>query len=264
MRFLWFFLLATFIGHIHADSKPLVLGVIPYVTTSKIITHNNIVRKHLNNTTDFDISLVSAKNLKTYIKNMKEYKYDIILSAPHLARYAQKNYHYQPIVVSDHTISGVYITKRSSSISSIPDLNGKVVSLISPKSIIHQMVLKQARESGLDPHKDMKIKVVKTFNNALYDVINGYSHATVTGIKIWKELPSKVKKDLKQFAKTDPTTGFILLAKPDISKETISAIQTSLLAFNQKSYAKKYLFNGFKLITDKDMESLDLFAKTFE
>ena len=264
MKTLWVVALFILTNQSHANNSSLILGVIPYVSTSKIIIHNNIVRKHLNNSTKYDVTLVSAKSLKTYIDNLKEYKYDIILSAPHLARFVEKKYGYQRVAMSTHTIRGVYVTKKTSSISSIADLKGKVVSLISPKSLIHQMTIKQISENDIDPHIDIRIKPVKTFNNAIYDVLNGYSHATVTGIKIWQELPVKVKKNLKKIAQTDPTSGFIILAKPSLNKQTINTIQSSLLEFNDMDYAKSYIFQGFRLIKDNDMKSLDFHSKIFE
>ena len=66
------------------------MGVFPYVSTSKIIIHNNVIRKHVNNTTKYNLSLVTAKNLPTYINNLKDYKYDLIFCAPHLARFVEK------------------------------------------------------------------------------------------------------------------------------------------------------------------------------
>lgn len=264
MRLFWLILLFTFFSPVNADENSLTLGIFPYVSTSKLITHNNIIRQHINNTTKYNISLVSSKNIPTYIRNLKEFKYDIVFSAPHLARYIEKNYHYKRIVMTTHDIKGIYISKKESPIAAISDFKGKVVALTSPKTIIHQMAMEHLIENGIDPEKDITIKPVKTFNNAIYDVLNNYSDVAVTGIKIWKKMPGKIKNKLKIISQTKPTAGFMILARPTMKQSTLSAIQSSLLAFNNTPGRKKYVFQGFRLISDADMESLDFHAKIFE
>lgn len=249
---------------LQAQNKYLTMGVFPYVSTSKIIIHNNVIRKHVNNTTDYDLALVTAKNLPTYINNLKEYKYDLVFSAPHLARHVEKKYHYKRVIMTSHKIKGVYITKNTSSIRSINELKGKTISLTPAQTVIHQMVLNQFDKHGIVPGENIKVKKIKTFSNAIYDVLNGNSDVAVTGVKIWKKLPAKVKKNLRKLGETKPVSGFVILAKPDVGKQVIIDIQNSLLSFNNRSNAKPYIFTGFKLIEDADMNSLDFHARIFE
>lgn len=249
---------------LQAQNKYLTMGVFPYVSTSKIIIHNNVIRKHVNNTTNYDLALVSAKNLPTYINNLKDYKYDLIFSAPHLARYVEKKYHYKRVIMTSHKIKGVYITKNTSSIRSINELKGKTISLTPAQTVIHQMVLNQFDKHGIIPGENIKVKKIKTFSNAIYDVLNGNSDVAVTGVKIWNKLPAKVKKNLRKLAETKPIGGFVILAKPDVGQQVIIDIQNSLLSFNNSSNPKPYIFKGFKLIEDADMKSLDFHARIFE
>lgn len=249
---------------LQAQNTPLTMGVFPYVSTSKIIIHNNVIRKHINNSTKYNLSLITAKNLPTYINNLKSFKYDLIFCAPHLARFVEKKYHYKRVIMTSHHIQGVYITKNDSPVRSINELKGKTISLTPAQTIIHQMVLKQFDEYGIVPGKNIEIKKIKTFSNAIYDVLNGNSDVAVTGVKIWKKLPDKVKKNLRKLAQTKPVGGFVILAKPEVSQQVIVDIQNSLLSFNNSPNGKLYIFKGFKLIEDADMKSLDFHARIFE
>lgn len=249
---------------LQAQNKPLTMGVFPYVSTSKIIIHNNVIRKHVNNSTKYSLSLVTAKNLPTYINNLKNFKYDLVFCAPHLARFVEKKYHYKRVIMTSHKIKGIYITKNTSPIRSIDELKGKTISLTPAQTVIHQMVLNQFDKHGIIPGENIKVKKIKTFSNAIYDVLNDISDVAVTGIKIWKKLPAKVKKNLRKLGQTKPVGGFVILAKPDVSQQVIIDIQNSLLSFNNSPNGKSYIFKGFKLIEDADMKSLDFHARIFE
>ena len=163
--------------------------------------------------------------------------------------------------MTSHNIRGVYITKIELPIRSIDELKGKTISLTPAQTVIHQMVLNQFIEHGIVPGKNIKIK---TFSNAIYDVLNGNSDVAVTGIKIWKKLPDKVKKNLRKLAQTKLVSGFVILARPDTSEEVIKDVQKSLLSFNSSENGQSYIFKGFKLINDADMKSLDFHARIFE
>ena len=166
--------------------------------------------------------------------------------------------------MTTHKIRGLFITHNNSPINKIEQLKGKTISLTPPITVLHQMVLSKLNEHGITPEKNITIKQIKTFSNAIHDVLNKSSDAALTGIKIWHRLPIKTKSKLKVFSQTAPTTGFVVLAKPDIDNTVIKNLQHSFLAFNNTESGKNYIFKGFKLITDADMMSLDFHSKYFE
>lgn len=267
MRIFWILVITTLLTSpnlVNAENEYLTLGIFPYVSSSKLIAHNKNIRKHINTTTKYNLSLVSAKNLQVYISNLKSYKYDFIFSAPHLARFAEKKYGYQRVAMTSHKIAGVYLVKKNSPLRTVDDLKGKKLSMAPAKTLLHQIALNQLNKHGIIPNKNIHIKIVNTHNNAIYDVLNNASDVAVTGIKIWKRLSAENKKKLRLLARTDPTSGFIVLAKPDINKTVVKAIQKSFLSFNNAQVAKHYIFKGFKLISDQEMESLDFHARVFE
>lgn len=254
----------SYSGLLSAQASSLTLGLFPYVTTSKLIIHNNAITKHINKISPHHLSLVTAKNLSSYITNLENYKYDLIFSAPHLARHAEKEHKYKRVAMTTHSIRGVYITKHNSSINEIGQLKGKIISLTPKVTILHQIALNQLNKMGITPVDNFTIKPIKTFSNAIHDVLKGNSDAAVTGIKIWNNLPAKSKKKLKAIALTPPTSGFMIMAKPGLNNKIIHDLQKHLLSFNRSKTSEKYIFKGFKLITNKDMYSLDFHSKIFE
>jgi len=267
MRILWIFVISTLLTCstlTKAENKTLTLGIFPYVSSSKLITHNKNLQKHINNTSQYRASLVSANDVLTYINKLTKYNYDLIFCAPHLARFVEKKYAYQRIAMTTHHIRGVYLARKDTSIYSAADLKGKKLSMTPATSILHQIVLKQLKKHDIIPGYNIELKTAKTHNNAIYDVLNNDSDAAVTGMNLWTNLPLDSKKKLRQFTKTDAVSGFIVLAKPDIDKASIKNIQKLFLSFNKTPAGKAYIFKGFRLITDQDMEALDSYASVFE
>lgn len=256
-----FFSLPTLLN---AATSHLTMGIFPYASTSKLVAHHKNIKKHLNSSDVYQISLVTASDVPTYISNVKSFKYDLVYSAPHLARYLEKKYGYQPVAMTTHQIRGVFITQKKSTIVRIEDLKNKTISIAPEKTILHQAALHKFNKNNLINGKNIHINVVNTHNNAIFNVVNGTSDAAVTGIKLWKKLSQRHKKELREFALTKPTTGFIVLAKPDISKEIIKDLEQSFLSFNKTPAGKTYLFKGFTAITEEAMKSLDFYSRVFE
>lgn len=247
-----------------AASNHLTMGIFPYASTSKLVAHHKNIKKHLNNSDLYQISLVTASDVPTYISNVKSFKYDLVYSAPHLARYLEKKYGYQPVAMTSHQIMGVFLTHKKSTIDTIKDLENKTISIAPEKTILHQAALQKFNKNNLINGKNIQITVVNTHNNAIFNVINGTSDAAVTGVKLWKKLSQRHKKELREFALTEPTTGFIILAKPDVSKEIIKDLEQSFLSFNKTLAGKTYLFKGFTATTEEAMKSLDFHSRVFE
>lgn len=264
--FLYITLSFLFIPFVYAESKlePLTMGIFPYASTSKLVSHHKNIKKHINKDGAFSISLVTASDVATYFNNVKNLNYDLVYSAPHLARHLEKHYGYQRVTMTSNKIQGVLLTRIDSNIKSISDLKNKQISMAPARTILHQVTLLKLEDNNLIAGKNIRIKTVKTHNNAIFDVINKDSDVAVTGINLWKKLKPRHKKNLKQFSVTEPITGFIILAKPSVNISTIERLQKSFLSFNKTLAGKAYIFKGFQPISDKAMESLDFHSKVFE
>ena len=255
--------LFSYSAFVHATPKRLTIGIFPYASTSKLVSHHKNIKKHLNKSGRYNVSLVTASDLPTYMENLKNFKYDLIYSAPHVARFMEKEHGYQRVAMTTHRIRGVVITRKDSPIHKFGDLKGKILSMAPAKTILHQITLKQLEDKKIIPDKDIKIKVVNTHSNAIFNVINNESDAAITGVKLWKKLAKRHKGDLRKVSLTDPTTGFIVLAKPGVKHTTVKDLTSLLISFNNTLAGKSYLFKGFKAIDDESMKSLDFHARVF-
>jgi phosphonate transport system substrate-binding protein len=267
MRKIWIIGLLALVNYasaIRANDNPLTLGIFPYVSTGKLVEHQKSVLNHINQSTACNLSFVTAKNIPTYVENLAKNTYDLIYSAPHLARYVEKKYGYQRVVMTSHSVRGVFLVRKDSPYQSVSDLKNTTISMAPEKTLVHQIALQQMNNLGFIEGRDIDIDISNTHNSAIHDLLKGNIAAAVTGIKIWKDVDEKSKEKLRLLAYTDSASGFIVLAKPNFDKSMIGKLQKAFLSFNKTAAAKTYLFKGFKLIDNQAMESLDFHARVFD
>ena len=244
---------------VHAQ-KPLVLGIFPYASPEKLIKHQKGLKDHLEQGLGRPISIVTAKNFKVFIKNTKAGNYDLVYAAPHLARLLDQEYAYQRIAMTTHHIQGLFIVLKTAPYKQLSDLRNRRIALVPPLAILAQIARKELRDVGLKANEGYTVIKMKNFNNAIFSVVKDDSDASVTGIKIWKTLAKQYRDKLRVLVPTRPIQGFMMMASPELSRETVQKLRQSSLSFNDTAAGKKYLFKGLKLIDKESMQGLDEFT----
>lgn len=258
-----FFILISF-TELAVAEKTLVLGIFPYVSPTKLIRHHQGLVSHFEQGLKRKVSIVTAKNVAEYIENVKQDKYDIIYTAPHLARYAEKELSYQRISMTVHNIQAFIVVPKRSEYKNLADLKGKKIMVVPPLAIFHQMLVNGLNNLGMQKGRDYSLNIARTNDNSIFSVVNGDSDAAVTGVKLWRNLEPEYKNKLRLLGKSIKTTGFIILAKPSLPKETVLELQRLSLSFNDSPAGKKYIFQGLKMIDNKSMQSLDRYTSVFK
>lgn len=238
----------------------LSLGIFPYVSANTMIAHHNSLRLYLEKNLSKSIQMETAHNVKQYINNVKQKKYDLMFTAPHIGYLSEKEAGYLRVAQTDHFIQGVFIARKDSATQSLQDITGKKLGISSLKTILSQVALDQLSKLGKIPNRDFTILNTATHNNAMYTVLNKESDFSLTGNTLWAKFPPQHKAELKEIATTIKIPGFLVMANSSLSPKLITQIQNALLAFSETAEGKKYIFNGFKLITEEDMEFLAPFS----
>ncbi len=240
--------------------KPIVLGIFPYASPEKLVRHQKGLKDHLEQGLGRPVSIITAKNFKVFIQNAKAGAYDLVYTAPHLARLLDQDYAYQRIAMTTHKIQGMFITLKTASYTQLSDLRDRRIGLVPPLAILSQMARKELRDAGLQPDNGFTEIKVRNFDNAMFSVINGDSDAAITGVKLWKTLGMHYKDKLRALESTRPVPGFMIMAAPEVDKQTVDRLRKTSLSFNDTAAGKKYLFQGLALIDEKSMQTFDEFT----
>ncbi len=103
-------------------SDQLIFGFLPYHSPSKLIGLHKPLIKFLNEDLIETVTMISAPNFKAFRKRTRDGHYDLIFTAPHMARLAEIEVGYKRVVMSTHMGRPMFLTLTASGINNLLDL----------------------------------------------------------------------------------------------------------------------------------------------
>ena len=226
--------------------NPLIMGLHPNISARTILVMYQPMREYLEKELGQPIELYSAPDFRTYMRRTLNQEYDIAVTAPHLARLAQKRGGYVPLVYYLDKLHGIFIVANHSPLRKISDLRGKTIAIPDPLTIISIMGLEFLHSHGLDPAKDIKLFLARSHNNAAISVESGESDAAIIGSVPYEQLPIELKSRLRIIASTASIPSQFIVASPKLPPDKIERIKAALLKFSVTPQGKEFLnMNGF-------------------
>lgn len=255
-------LLATFLLslQLNAEQKHLQLAIFPYLSPAQIIKHNKNLKIYLTKKLKRPISLITARNIKVYINNIRKANYDLIYTPPHVGRMANVIAGYQPIALTKQRIQGYFIVKKNSTLKDLSQTKGMTISMPSPMSIIYQIAVNDFKNAGIIVGKDIKHISTKGHTNAIFELIKGKSDLALSGVSMWQKLPQKYKSKLKIFELTTTTPGFIFMGNKNLDATLVARLKALLLKFDTTDEGIDYVFKGYQNVDDTIMRDLDQYT----
>ena len=247
------------------DKSELVLGVFPYVTPVQLAAFHTPLKDYLAKSLQRPISLVTAPDFNSFVERTSQGQYDIIITAPHLGRFAETHDGYKRLAQTSHFVQGIFLTRKDSEIQKIEDLRGKSVMIAQPISIIYQMSEHLLRQKGLVPGESVTILDTRTHNNAMYAPLRGEADASVTGTLLWQVLKEEQKDQMRVIGTTDEAPGFMVMGNKRLSTKDIKKIKDLLLDFHDVAGSEPYFsatgYKKFEKIDDSIMKKLDPYTE---
>lgn len=264
------FLLALTLGSspsMAGEKTELTLGVFPYVSAVQLAAFHTPLKDYLAKSLQRPVSLVTAPDFESFVERTRQGQYDIIITAPHLGRLAETRDGYKRLATTGHTVQGIFLTRKASTIQKIEDLRGKSVMIAQRVSIIYQMAEQLLREKGLVPGESVTIIETRTHNNAMHAPLRGEADASVTGTLLWRVLGEEQKDQMRVIGTTDEAPGFLLMANQRLPKQDVETIKKLLFDYHQVAGSEAYFaatgYEKFKKIDDKVMKRLDPYTRIF-
>lgn len=250
-----------------AEKNELSLGLFPYVTSTQLVQFHSPLKNYLAKTLGVEVNIVTAPDFESFMQRTQKGEYDIIFTAPHLGRLAEKRDGYLPLAMTGHHVEGLFLARKDSTINSLADLKDKKVMVAQRISVIFQMVQYTLAQEGFIDGQNISIIETKTHNNALYAPLRDEADVSVTGILLWETLGQEYKEQLKVIGSTSSVPGFIILSHPLLPAKMQKKLQKAIFAFENtpegKAYFENTRFKGFHPIDNKTMKSIDPYTKIF-
>jgi len=258
---LWLLAAAPCTLHAEAD---ITLGVFPYVTAGQLAEFHAPLKNYIAKSLGRPTVLVTAPDFLTFDERTHLGQYDLILTAPHFGRLAERRDGYQRVARSLHEVRAVFLVPKDSDIQQLDDLKGKRIMVAQPVSVIYQLAVDMLKQKGLIPGKNITIIDTRTHNNALYAPLRNEADVGITGTLMWEKLTGEQKDKLRVIATSRGVPGFMLMAHPRMPKRDVDKLRQALLDFHKTPNGELYFtgagLKGFGLIDDASMRSLDRYT----
>ncbi|MEN8141156.1 MAG: phosphate/phosphite/phosphonate ABC transporter substrate-binding protein [Thermodesulfobacteriota bacterium] len=248
------------------DSKPLILGVFPYISASQMVAQLSPLVKRMETALGRRVIMVSAPNFLSYMERVTKGSYDLVVTAPHMGRLSQKRDGWQLVVMSSQQTATLLLVRKDSGIETIEDLKGGKMAVGNWRSVTYQMAEKALAEKGLTMGEDVKVVETATFSNVVQAVFLGEVTVGATPTLLWDKwihVNEEQQQQLREIYRAEKPAppSFLVMAPPGSDQEMIRRLRQSLLAFNDtpagKEFFQKSQYESFLPPDQAAMELID-------
>ncbi len=244
-----------------AQENPLVVGILPTLSPRVLIGNYQPFRLYLERSLKRPVELVTATNFTVFHQGTIAGKYDLIVTAAHLARLAQMEAGYSPLTTYQSVNRAVLLTSQASPLKSTMFLCGTTVATLDRSALIVSQTVIWLQEQGLQLSKDYRLLETSSHNSAAYSVLSGESVLAIVSPAGLKQMPADIQGGLQVFATLPPLPALMWLANPRL-ESAVPRLKSVLLAFSPtlaegKEFFDKTGYMNMREITPEEMKSLD-------
>ncbi|MCX8085926.1 MAG: phosphate/phosphite/phosphonate ABC transporter substrate-binding protein [Rhodocyclaceae bacterium] len=268
-RFL-FLLLLAWAGFASAQTPAVLkMGVFPYLSPSQLIEQQEPLRRYLEATLGRPVVMSSAPDFPSFVKRTQQGEYDLVVTAPHMARLAQKRDGWQAVAMSAQQTATTIIVQKDSTIGRLEDLRGKRLAVGSRYSVTYLLAEEALGKRGLKLGRDVLVQETASFSNVLQSVLVGEVEAGATPTLLWDNwvhANAEQRAKLREIYRAPPPNphSFFVMMPPATPAAAVAKLREALLAWNETPEGRDFLhksqFLSFVAPTEKAMARSDPFV----
>lgn len=251
--------------------EALTLGVFPYLSANQMMEQLSPLCKRIEAALGKKVILVSAPDFMSYVDRTAKGEYDLVLTAPHMGRLAQKRDGWQLVVQSGQKTATVILVRNESPIHRLEDLRGKKMAVGNVRSVTYLLAEEALAQKGITLGKDVEVLETATFSNVVQSVFLGEVDAGATPTLLWDKwvhVSEEQHRQLREIYRAKPAApSFLVMANPKTDQATILRLRQSLLSFKNtpegKDFLQKSQFESFLPIDEATMERIDPYVHVF-
>ena len=249
-----------------APAKPLVIGIMPYLSAQTLIATYEPLRTSLAQQLGRRVELATATDFKAFVENTLRHDYDVIIAVSHLARLAQREAGYLPVFGYGYSgtgnITSLLVVARDSEIKSLQELRGKWVVVPDRMAIVTIAGLDWLKKQGMTPQVDFRLIQTVSHNTALLTVKRGDASAAIITSGVLKQIPDDLRNSIKVLAFISDLRGLVFAFHPKMSEANSAALRAALLQFaydsaEGRTFLRANGFNSLLPISETEMKLLD-------
>ena len=253
------------LAQVTAQPKVLQVGILPTLSARALLKNYQPLQLYLERELKRPVELSTAPDFRTFYSNTIEGKYDVVVTAAHMARLAQTEAKYVPLASYKAVNRAILLEAKDKPLRSIQDLKGKALAFGDRNALIVSQTLHYLLEQGLREGVDYTLLETQSHNSAAYSVQSHQSILAITAPSGFKNIPDAIKDSVQVYATLPELPSLTWMAHPRMASE-VPMIKAALIGFASNSEEGRQFFEatgyiGLRDISNVEMKLLDPYAK---
>lgn len=246
------------------QAKELVFGVYPYLTPNQIVEQYAALREHMAKSLGRSVTMVSAPDFATFIERTRKGEYDIIFTAPHMGRLAEKRDGYHRVAQTGYQIVVALVCLKDKPIQALDDLKGRAVAIGSRMSMTYQVVDHALGKRGLALENSVRVVETPSFSNVMQATLRGEADVGAVPTAVLDNIPAEQRSQVREIFRTQPTPGALVMSHPRLGEETMAKLRSALVDYKDQPAGRQFFIRSrlvdFRLLDDATMRLIDPFV----
>ncbi len=249
-----------------ATAAPLEVGVLPNISPRVLVAQYQPVREYLSRELKRPVQVSTAPNWGSFHQRTLSLDYDLVVTGVHLARLAQLDKAYVPLLTYSPDIKSLLAFANHRPLKQVADLAGQTLVLSNPQSLVALRGLSWLAQQGLLEGRDFKIIRIPTDDSVGNVLARGDAQAALLSGGEFRAIPEAVRTQITVFTTYAEVPGFAVMANPRMPAAERAAVRSHWLALGAgtddgKAFFTASGFSGFREMTPGLMESMDSYVE---
>lgn len=244
--------------------RPLELGVLPNLSARILLAQYQGVREHLARQLQRPVQVSTAPNWTAFYRRTAELEYDLVVTAANMARVAQLDAGYRPLVSYAPRIKGLIAVAKTKPLAGVDALKGQRLALSNPQSLVTLRGMQWLAEQGLRRDADFVTVATPTDDSVGNLVVRGECAAAMCSGGEFRAIPEAVRNELVVLTTFAEVPSFIVAASPRLQAAQTANAHQAWLALNESAEGKAFFAaTGFTAMTEIApglLEQLDVYT----
>lgn len=249
---------------ISAQAAALRIGVLPTLGVGRLLSNYRPLREFLALELERPVQMYTSKDFPSFHRDTIEGRYDVVVTAAHLARLAQRDAGWSPVATYTAENQPVLLVSRKSPLIALRELVGREVVVNNRSALVVIVAMQWLAEKGLDAGRDYDLVEMDTFSSAVQALQRDEAALAVVADLSLKQVPRAVVDEVLVWRRLPPVPSLIWAVSPQL-KEQSARIRSALLSFTPElapgqAFYKATGFGGMRGVTDAMLRALDPYA----
>ncbi|MFB1488590.1 MULTISPECIES: phosphate/phosphite/phosphonate ABC transporter substrate-binding protein [unclassified Thiocapsa] len=252
-----------------APGPDIEIPVLPYLSTERLLTLYEPLRRHLQESLDRPVRIVTSPDYRSFIAAVAQGNDLLVLNAAHMARLAEVDSGYGSILQTTNPLYALLIVRAEDPVAEVADLRGTRVVTPDPLALITLMGHRMLRDAGLTPSTEVEMPTADTHNNALKRLLGDESiRAAIVSNRAFTTLDEDVRARLRILADGANLGGIpsiVYQTGPGSGGASRAFLTREILHFANDTPAGRAMMQtlghgGLREVTEADRAAIDPFV----